>query len=103
MTELLRLFLLTSAMPGFLGDNTDDLLPIEKTAVATINLKGYPDWLEIGYGSLWVSNAGVGAVQRIDPETNKVIAEVKINNPAAAMAVGFESLWVASGKDKSIC
>jgi virginiamycin B lyase len=103
MIGLLRLFLLAGALPGFFGDNPDDPLPIEKAAVATINLKGYPDWLEIGHGSLWVSNAGVGAVQRIDPETNKVIAEVKINLPCAAMAVGFDSLWVASAKDKSIC
>ena len=84
------------------ADDPVTITPIDKAATATISVKGYPDWLEIGFGSLWVSNAGVGAVQRIDPQTNKVIAEVNINQPVAAMAVGFGSVWVASRKDKSI-
>src|SRR5262249_26995922 len=45
---------------------------------------------------------GVRAVQRIDPETHKVIAEVKVNKPCAAMAAGYGSLWVASRKDQAI-
>src|SRR5262249_32011090 len=71
-------------------------------AVATILNKSYPDWLEIGFGSVWVSNVGTNAGQRIDPETNKVIAEVKVKQPCAAMAAGFHSILVASQKDKSI-
>jgi virginiamycin B lyase len=102
MTNLLLLFLLTQALPGVLKDSQEAFSPIEKTAVATIRLKGFPDWLEIGFGSLWVSNEGLGAVQRIDPETNKVIAEVKVNQPCAAMAAGYGSIWVASRKEKSI-
>jgi YVTN family beta-propeller protein len=84
------------------GDNPTSVTPIDKAATATISLKGFPDWLEIGFGSLWVSNIGTGSVQRIDPETNKVIAEVKVNQPVAAMAAGYGSVWVASRKDKSI-
>jgi len=67
-------------------------MPIENSAAATIYLKGYPDWLEIGFDSLWVANAGIGAVQRVDLESNKVIAEVKVNRPCAAMAVGYDSV-----------
>jgi virginiamycin B lyase len=102
MTTLPFLFLLACATPGVLDDNQETLLPIEKAAVASIHLEGFPDWLEIGFGSLWVSNEGLGGVQRIDPETNKVIALVKVNKPCAAMAAGHGSLWVASRKDKSI-
>ena len=76
--------------------------PSKRRRSASIHLEGFPDWLEIGFGSLWVSNPGLGAVQRIDPDTNKVIAEVKVNRPCAAMAVGYGSLWVASRRDKSI-
>jgi YVTN family beta-propeller protein len=93
VTTLLLAVLAVAAPPDF---------AIENAAAATIHLKGYPDWLEIGSGSLWVSNAGIGAVQRIDPETNKVIAEVKVNRPCAAMAAGYDSIWVASRADKSI-
>ena len=102
MTSLSFLFLIVCATPEVLDDNQEALSPIEKTAGASIHLEGFPDWLEIGFGSLWVSNPGLGAVQRIDPDTNKVIAEVKVNKPCAAMAVGHGSLWVASRKDKSI-
>ena len=102
MTSLSFLFLIVCATPGVLDGNQEAVLPIEKAAVASIQLKGFPDWLEIGLGSLWVSNPGLGVVQRIDLETNKILAEVKVNNPCAAMAVGYGSLWVASRKDKSI-
>jgi YVTN family beta-propeller protein len=96
------LFVLASALYCAIGDNPEALLPIEKTALASIHLDGFPDWLEIGFGSVWVSNGGLGAVQRIDPDTNKVIAEVKVNRPCAEMAAGYGSLWVASRRDKLI-
>jgi len=102
VTGLLLLFLAAHAFPGGLDGDPEAVLPIEKSAAATINLKGYPDWLEIGFGSLWVSNAGIGAVQRIDLETSKVVAEVKVNRPCAAMAAGYDSVWVASRADRSI-
>jgi YVTN family beta-propeller protein len=96
------LFLVTGVLSCVFDDKKESFLPIEKTAEATIDLKGFPDWLEYGFGSLWVSNLGLDAVQRIDPETNKVVAEVKVNKPCAAMAADYGSLWVASYKDKSI-
>jgi virginiamycin B lyase len=102
MTSLQFVFLVACATPGALDDNPETFVPIEKTALASIHLEGFPDWLEIGFGSLWVSNSGLGGVQRIDPDTNKVIAFVKVNKPCAAMAVGYGSLWVASRQDKSI-
>ncbi len=102
MTRLPFLLPLACAFSGAFDDDQKALLPIEKTALASIHLEGYPDWLEIGFGSLWVSNAGLGAVQRIDPDTSKVIATVNVNRPCAAMAAGYGSLWVASRRDKSI-
>src|SRR5262245_46826581 len=87
--------LVALAIPGV-------VTPIDKAATATIEVKGFPDWLEIGFGSVWVSNPGLNLVQRIDPATNKVVAEVKVNLPVAAMATGFDSVWVASRKDKAI-
>jgi virginiamycin B lyase len=102
MTSTQFFFLVFCATHSVLDDDQKTYLSIEKTAVASIHLQGFPDWLEIGFGSVWVSNPGLGAVQRIDPATNTVIAEVKVNVPCAAMAAGYGSLWVASRKDKSI-
>ena len=101
MTIPLLLVMVVGALQDVLG-NAGPVTPIEKSAKATVELKGFPDWLEIGFGSLWVSNPGLGLVQRIDPGTYKVVAEVKVNKPVAAMAAGYGSLWVASRGDKSI-
>jgi hypothetical protein len=95
-------FLLAGALCGALSDDRDAMVPIEQAADAAIRLDGFPDWLEIGYGSLWVSNPGRGAVQRIDTDTNTLVAEVKVKDPCAAMASGYGSIWVASRKDESI-
>jgi YVTN family beta-propeller protein len=102
MTRLLLLLLVAGTLSAAPDGDPNTVLPIDKSAVATIDLKGYPDWLEIGFDSLWVSNPGLGAVQRIDLKTNKLLAEVKVNRPVAAMATGYGSVWVASRGDKSI-
>ncbi len=75
---------------------------IEDKAIASMTLDGYPDWLEIGEKSVWVSNEGLNLVQRIDPRTNKIMAAVKVNTPCAAFAIGYGSVWVASCTDQSI-
>ena len=75
-------------------------MPIEEIALTTIHLQGYPDWIEIDKSSVWISNGGL--MQRLNPVTNAVVAEVKINKPCAAFAIGFGSVWVASCGDKSI-
>jgi virginiamycin B lyase len=102
MRVISLLFTLVFTLNDAMDDHPDSLLAIEKTALASIHLDGSPDWLEIAFGSLWVSNPGLGSVQRIDPGSSKIIAEVKVNKPCAAMAAGFGSLWVASRGDKSI-
>jgi YVTN family beta-propeller protein len=104
MTSLPLLLLVAHVLTGppATGSGPDDVLPIDKAAVATIELKGFPDWLEIAFDSVWVSNPKLNAIQRLDPATNKVVAEVKVNRPVAAMTAGFGSLWVASRGDKSI-
>src|SRR5437868_2117720 len=102
MTSLPLLLLVAHALPGAAATGPGDVLAIDKAAVATVELKGYPDWLEIAFGSVWVSNPGLGTIQRIDPATRKVVAEVKVNRPVAAIIAGFGSVWVASRGDKLI-
>ena len=75
-------------------------LLIDDVAVGTIRLQGYPDWIEIDKSSVWISNDGL--MQRINPVTNAVVAEVKISKPCAAFTIGFGSVWVASCGDKTI-
>lgn len=96
------LLVLVGQVHHHVHDDAIPILSIEKLATTTIEMKGFPDWLEIGFGSLWVSNPGNGSVQRIDLSTNKIVAAVKVNKPIAAMTTGFGSVWVASRGDQSI-
>ena len=73
---------------------------IDDLAIVTIRLEGYPDWIEIDKTSVWISNGGL--MQRINPETNDIMAAVTVNQPCAAFTIGFGSVWVASCGEKSI-
>ena len=101
MLKLFAILLLMAPCPVNQIAGMHEPIPIEKDAAGTIHVAGYPEWLEIGFGSVWISNEGAGAVQRLDAKTNKIIAEVKINAPCAAMAAGFGSMWAASYLDES--
>jgi virginiamycin B lyase len=59
------------------------------------SLDGEPDWLAISENAVWVSNAPLKAVQRVNPSTNRFAR--KINFPAApcsGLVFAFETLWV---------
>ncbi len=75
---------------------------IAEKAVVTLVADGYPDWIEIEKNSIWVSNEGLNLLERIDPQTNKIVANVTVNGPCAAFTIGFGSVWVASCADQSI-
>lgn len=64
---------------------------------AELTIEGQPDWMASGYGSMWVAVDEAGTVDRIDPATNEVVANVKVgDHPCAGMAAGFGSIWVPS-------
>jgi streptogramin lyase len=61
---------------------------------AAINTPGFPGFVGVGYGSVWVAGHRNGKVYRVDPRTNKVIATLDV--PAATCGVferGAGSMW----------
>lgn len=70
--------------------------------VATIAVKGDPDWLAMSPRSIWITSGNVNHVLRIDPATNQAIDVVTVNKPCSGLAIGFGSLWVPSCGDKSL-
>ena len=72
------------------------VIPIADAAATTLTVDGFPDWLEIGFGSLWVSSPSMAAIQRIDLKTKQVVSKILIPTPCAAMTLGFDALWVAN-------
>jgi virginiamycin B lyase len=76
--------------------------PLGKRLISTVGLDGSPDWLELAFSSVWISDYGVEAVLRLDPKTRTVVARIPIKKPCAAMGAGFGSVWVASCSGKTI-
>lgn len=81
---------------------SQEFINIDKAASATLIIKGYPDWIEVGKDAVWISNGGLNLMQRIDPKMNRVIAEVKVQEPCAAFTIGHGSVWVASCSERAI-
>ncbi len=71
---------------------------------ATLDLGGKPDWLAISEDAVWISNSQLGAVQRIDPQTNDVAEVVEFRvEPCSGLAYAFGSLWVPlCGKNREL-
>lgn len=67
----------------------------ELKPTAILHLGKTADWVAIAPGAVWVGSTGPFAVHRIDPQTNKRVATVKLpGEPCAGLATGFGSLWI---------
>jgi virginiamycin B lyase len=76
--------------------------PIESVASATVLVEGSPRFLEVSPGAAWVATPKKQAVVRIDTATNQVVAKVPIDKPCAAMAAGYDSIWVQNCGDGAL-
>lgn len=60
----------------------------------TIKLGGTADWVLVTQDAVWVSSTKPFAVLRIDPATNKIVANIRIPGEACSgLASGFGSIW----------
>ena len=71
-------------------------LPLESLpVVARIPVPSRPDWLAMGFGSVWVVDYRPPSLVRIDPATNRVVAAVPLTGHAClGIAVMRDALWV---------
>jgi branched-chain amino acid transport system substrate-binding protein len=47
-----------------------------------------------GDGGVWVASSVAGVVSRIDPETNRIVAQVELSGTPTEVAVGAGGVWV---------
>jgi streptogramin lyase len=67
----------------------------ELTPTATLALGKTADWVALSSDAVWVGSTGPFAVHRIDPKSNRILAEVALPGaPCAGLAIGFHSLWI---------
>src|SRR5579883_940401 len=68
---------------------------------AVFTLGGAPDWQVLTDDAVWLSNAPLNVVQRLNVKTNEVAATIQTGKrPCAGLAAGFGSVWVPSCGDK---
>jgi virginiamycin B lyase len=73
---------------------------IADRALATLKVPGFPDFLAADGNAVWVTNEN--RVEKLVFESKGAVMTVHVPEPCGAMIVAFNSLWVASCRDKSI-
>jgi sugar lactone lactonase YvrE len=78
------------------------IAPLEERTLATISV-GNPDTMVAAQGSLWVKTDD-GRVVRVDPETNTVVADVKVDTTSdpyhycQALGTDGTAIWACSAR-----
>jgi YVTN family beta-propeller protein len=78
--------------------------PRTNRVVATIPVKGGPWQVEAGAGAVWTASES-GTVARIDPSSERVTAELRLEHRQGsllALKVGLGSAWVASADGRTV-
>ncbi len=72
------------------------------TPEAVFDIPGAPDWMAIDE-HVWISNAPKNTVTRIDPVTNRIVANITVGAaPCSGLVAGFGTVWVPNCGDKSV-
>src|SRR5919198_763469 len=67
-----------------------------------IEVGGRPFSLAEAAGSLWIANFLSGAVERLDPATNRVVARISVGGEPYGLAAGGGSVWVGNNGSDSV-
>jgi len=70
---------------------------------STIHIGGDPDWLAIGFGSVWVSVPRTNEIVRIDPHRDVVKARIAVDQePCYGIGIGRTWVWVLNCKSQTL-
>jgi virginiamycin B lyase len=70
---------------------------------AKVHIGGDPDWLGIGFGSVWVSVPKNNEILRIDPLRNTVRSRIHVDDePCYGIGAGPTRLWVLNCKSQTL-
>ena len=71
--------------------------------VAIFLVGGTPDWQVVTDDAVWVSNAPLNLLHRLDIKTNQIAANIGVGRkPCSGLAAGFGSIWVPNCGDKTV-
>ncbi len=65
-------------------------------------INGNPDWLAIGEDQVWVNSKPTDFVFRMDPNSNEVVATVRVKKPCSGLIIAAGTLWSPSCEENVI-
>ena len=78
-------------------------LELQDELQAEFDIADQPDWMATGFGSVWVTRDEAGAVDRIDAETNEVVATIEVGgHPCNGIVAAYDSVWVPSCDEQAL-
>jgi hypothetical protein len=103
--------LVAGVVPGLLARRAEQspvptvdepVVPGRPMVAARIRLDRPFSDVDVGFGATWV--ASQGALLRIDPQTNRVVATIPtpVSGENASIAFGEEAVWVTSGQANGV-
>lgn len=66
------------------------------TASVPVAIAAADGRIATGVGSIWIVTDRKGSVARVDPDTNRTVAEVYVPRGAGAIEAGKDALWITS-------
>jgi streptogramin lyase len=69
---------------------------------AFVGVGSRPVAVAVGAGGVWVANGDDGTVNRLDPETGRLVRTIGVGADVNGIATGFGAVWVADGNDATI-
>lgn len=70
---------------------------------AKIHVGGDPDWLAIGFGSVWVSVPKTNEIVRINPKSNAIQARIAVDQePCYGIGIGPTRVWILNCKSQTL-
>lgn len=58
--------------------------------------------LAAGMEAVWVLSDSAGVLSRIDPNSNKIVAEINVKANSYCAAVGLDAVWITNSQDNSV-
>jgi len=94
------LLLTLSFLLLFLAGRSQQQISISKAAFKTMRLQGSADFLAADGDDVWVVN--IDRVEKLSVNSNTPLLTVHVPDACGALVSGFQSVWVASCRERSV-
>jgi YVTN family beta-propeller protein len=77
-------------------------LPAGASITAEIPVDDASGMVDVGFGSVWVSNTRAGTVSRIDPTTDTVVGTIAVGRGTFGLRTGDGAVWLTNSAEGTV-